>query len=80
MPGRAGFCKDSLGLRRHRALGVAAFSAEDAGTVVHVYTDGEGYEVEFTLASGETVAVVTLEAEDLRPRTGREILHSRTLG
>ena len=49
----------------------------DVGTIVHVYTDGEAYEVEFVLASGETVAVLTLEAGDLRPRSGREILHSR---
>jgi hypothetical protein len=52
----------------------------DVGTIVHVYTDGEAYEVEFALASGETVAVLTLDTSDVRPRTGREILHSRTLG
>lgn len=51
----------------------------DVGTIVHVYSDGEAYEVEFILASGETVAVLTLEAADLRPRRGREILHSRSL-
>lgn len=52
----------------------------DVGTIVHIYSDGEAYEVEFALASGETVAVLTLDANDVRPRTGREILHSRTLG
>lgn len=52
----------------------------DVGTIVHMYTDGEAFEVEFALASGETVAVLTLDANDVRPRTGREILHSRTLG
>ena len=52
----------------------------DLGTIVHAYSDGEAYEVEFVLASGETVALLTLEAEDIRPREGREILHSRNLG
>ncbi len=51
----------------------------DVGTIVHVYSDGQAYEVEFILASGETVAVLTLEAEDVRPRGGREILHTRSL-
>jgi hypothetical protein len=52
----------------------------DLGTVVHIYNDGRAFEVEFTLASGDTVAVLTLEAEDVRPRGGREILHTRDLG
>lgn len=52
----------------------------DVGTIVHVHRGGEAFEVEFVLASGETVAVVTLEASDVRPRTGREILHTRSLG
>lgn len=52
----------------------------DVGTIVHAYKDGRAYEVEFTLASGDTVAVLTLEAEDVRPRGGREILHTRDLG
>ena len=51
----------------------------DVGTIVHAYSDGGAYEVEFILASGETVAVLTLEAEDVRPRSGREILHTRVL-
>ena len=52
----------------------------DVGTVVHAYSDGEAYEVEFVVASGETVAVLTLESCDVRPREGQEILHSRPLG
>lgn len=52
----------------------------DVGTIVHVYSDGRAYEVEFILASGETVAVLTLEGGDVRPRGGREILHTRSLG
>ncbi|MGH8823664.1 MAG: DUF4926 domain-containing protein [Jiangellaceae bacterium] len=36
-----------------------------------------GYEVEFTAADGDTVAVVTLAEGDIRPRRRREILHIR---
>lgn len=52
----------------------------DVGTIVHVYSGGEAYEVEFILASGETVAVLTLEPDDVRPRSGQEILHTRSMG
>jgi len=41
--------------------------AGDAGTVVHVYGEGEGYEVEFVGGEEETVAVLTLGPEDIRP-------------
>jgi len=51
----------------------------DVGTVVHVYEDGEAYEVEFLTANGDTIAVLTLEREDVRPFSGSEILHARDL-
>ena len=54
-----------------------ALRAGDVGAVVHRY--GEGYEVEFVSAAGETVAVLTLTDADLRPMTGAEILHVRDL-
>lgn len=53
--------------------------AGDVGTVVHVYPDGSAYEVEFITLEGKTVAVVTLEASDVRPVNGREITHVREL-
>ena len=46
--------------------------AGDMGTVVHVYTDGLAYEVEFTTPAGKTAAVVTLEAAQVRPVGNRE--------
>ena len=49
----------------------------DVGTIVHDYGNGSAYEVEFVLASGDTVAVLTLSREDIREREGSEILHSR---
>jgi hypothetical protein len=51
----------------------------DVGTVVHVYRDGQAYEVEFTTLAGKTAAVVTLEASQVRPVGTREITHAREL-
>ncbi len=51
--------------------------AGDVGTVVHVYGNGEGYEVEFINGAGETVAVITLGRGDVRPIQKEEILHVR---
>ena len=49
----------------------------DVGTVVHVYQDGEAFEVEFTALDGHTAAVVTVEASQVRPIRSREITHAR---
>ena len=51
----------------------------DVGTVVHVYRDGEAYEVEFVALDGHTAAVVTLEASQVRPISARDITHTREL-
>jgi hypothetical protein len=51
----------------------------DIGTVVHLYSSGKACEVEFVNAQGDTVALLTLEAKDIRPLQGREILHVREL-
>ena len=51
----------------------------DVGTVVHVYADGNAFEVEFTTLDGNTAAVATVEATAARPVTGHEITHSREL-
>ncbi len=50
----------------------------DLGTVVYVYDDGKTYEVEFFAATGDTIAVVAVEADQIRPVTKRERLHVRT--
>lgn len=51
----------------------------DVGTVVHVYKDGEAYEVEFLTLDGCTAAVATLESSRVRPVTARDITHTREL-
>jgi len=51
----------------------------DVGAVVHCYTDGKAFEVEFVTGEGKTIAVVTLAASDIRPMCREEILHVRAL-
>lgn len=51
----------------------------DVGAVVHVYESATTYEVEFVCADGRTVALLTLSETDVRPMSGDEILHVRTL-
>ena len=53
--------------------------AGDLGTVIHVHKGGEGFEVEFIALDGETVAVVTLIASQVRAIRRREIARAREL-
>lgn len=50
-----------------------SLKAGDIGTVVAVWGDGSGYEVEFMRGDGSTIAVLTLGKDDVRPMTGTEI-------
>jgi hypothetical protein len=51
----------------------------DIGTIVHVYENGNTYEVEFTTGDGHSVAVLTLSESNLRSMNGLEILHAREI-
>jgi hypothetical protein len=51
----------------------------DIGTVVLIHQGGAGYEVEFMTLDGETVAVMSLPASQVRPISRKEIAHARTL-
>jgi hypothetical protein len=53
--------------------------AGDVGAVVHIYSPGRAYEVEFVAADGRTLALMTLKPDDLEPVTGSQILHIRRL-
>jgi hypothetical protein len=53
--------------------------AGDVGTVVLVHRSGEGFEVEFVTYSGETLAIVTLLPDEVRPFGPREIAHARSV-
>jgi hypothetical protein len=61
------------------AVAAENLEAGDVGTVVHIYRDGLAYEVEFTTLNGDTAAVVTVEAAQVRPVHEREITHAREL-
>ncbi|MBI2919286.1 MAG: DUF4926 domain-containing protein [Chloroflexi bacterium] len=50
----------------------------DVGTVVLVHPAG-GYEVEFITLGGETLAVVSLSAQQVRPVGRREIAQARAV-
>ena len=51
----------------------------DIGAVVHSYKEGKAFEVEFITGKGDSVAVVTLNSEDVRLMQDEEILHVRKL-
>jgi hypothetical protein len=54
-------------------------TAGDAGTVIHVHPNRAGYEVEFMTLNGQTIAVVTVMARQVRAVTRRDIVHVREL-
>lgn len=60
-------------------LPVHGLEPGDIGAVVHVYADGEAYEVEFVTLDGHTPAVCTVESSHVRPASSREIPHAREL-
>ena len=66
---------DIVALRR--AVPDESLAVGDVGTVVHVYKDGKAFEVEFTTLTGETIGVLTLEADALRPLAAGEIANAR---
>lgn len=54
-------------------------TAGDLGTVVMIHAGGEGFEVEFVTLDGETLAVASLSAAQVRPVARHEIAHARPL-
>ncbi len=51
----------------------------DIGTIVLEHRNSAAFEVEFITLDGETVAVVTLLASQVRAIGKRELAHARTL-
>lgn len=56
---------------------VYGLEAGDIGAVVHVYSEGEAFEVEFVTFSGRTAAVITVAADKVRAVGADEIPHVR---
>ena len=53
--------------------------AGDVGTIVLIHNQGEGYEVEFVALDGETIAVVSVYANQVRRVRSGEIAHVRSV-
>lgn len=53
--------------------------AGDVGAIVSEYDERKAFEVEFVNAAGRTIALLTVDAGDIRPRKADEILHVREL-
>ena len=51
----------------------------DVGTVVLVHDNGAAFEVEFVGYDGHTVALLTLELNQVRPLQSNDIPHAREL-
>lgn len=51
----------------------------DVGVVVHVYRNGEAYEVEFVRYDGSSSSTVTLKADQLRAAGSNDVPHVREL-
>ena len=51
----------------------------DIGTIVHIYGETTGIEVEFVSGEGKTVGIETLKKSDVRPMNNSEILHVREM-
>ena len=51
----------------------------DVGTVVHVYSTGKAYEVEFFTLDGKTLEVVTVEDDQVRPVGSMDVMHARPI-
>ncbi|MBM3935012.1 MAG: DUF4926 domain-containing protein [SAR202 cluster bacterium] len=53
--------------------------AGDLGTIIHVHGDGIAYVLEFFSVEGDTVAIATAEASQVRPVERDEINHIRKM-
>ncbi len=62
-----------------RSLPEHGLEAGDVGAIVFVHGGGKAYEVEFVSGSGATIALVALNASDIRPVATSEILHVRSV-
>lgn len=56
-----------------------ALKRGDVGTAVLVHGSGQAFEVEFVGYDGHTVALLTLEATQVRPLHAGDIPHAREL-
>ncbi|MCH7802361.1 MAG: DUF4926 domain-containing protein [Chloroflexi bacterium] len=60
-------------------IGDEGLMAGDVGTIVHVYRNGEAFEVEFLALDGDTAAIATVNRSQVRSVTNRDITHARRM-
>ena len=53
--------------------------AGDVGVIVHVYREASAFEVEFLALDGNSIAVATVEASQLRGVTAHDVSHARPI-
>ena len=54
--------------------------AGDVSVVVHIFKDGRAYEMEFFTLDGETLEVVTVDADQVRPlHAGKRVIAAQHL-
>lgn len=51
--------------------------AGDVGTVVHIHSKGEAFEVEFFTLDGKTAAIATVLRSQIRAVSNRDLTHAR---
>ena len=51
----------------------------DVGTLIHIHPDEEAAVVEFLALDGGTVALTTVLPSQMRPVTGADLTHARTV-
>lgn len=61
----------------NREIADSGLHSGDVGVVVMIYANHKAYEVEFVEGDGTTVALLTLDADDVRPIQAGELLHAR---
>lgn len=54
-----------------------ALKAGDVSVVVQVYEAGVAYDVEFFTLAGHSIAIITLEAHQVRAISSHDMLHAR---
>ena len=56
-----------------------ALKPGDVGTLIHIHPDEEAAVVEFLSLDGDTVALATVLPSQMRPVTGADLTHARTV-
>ena len=56
-----------------------ALKPGDVGTLIHIHPDAEAAVVEFLALDGGTVALATVLPSQMRPVTGADLTHARTV-